>query len=568
MAVIAVSTDLSAAYASGVGEVTNADAVTSFAECTGTGGTFSENYGDMKTVQEETDVFIQGTQAVSGQYTTNNAERGGIFYNSGTITVPSGGAALIWMWWLAPAALDTYANAGQFALFGSASSAFEVFGVSGNNLDPAPLGGWYCYAIDPAVATKYEDVGSPSGIAYIGGGISATKQARGLTHFAIDAIRIGRCYCLVTDGLGGNDGTFAEIVSTLEAEGSGSFGIFDSQYGAFYMQGLLQFGDNSSATGECDFADSNAVINIRNTPQVSSTFNRIEIQNDSGSTASNVSWTNCVFNNIGTQNAVAATASRGDLEVIDDTANLDITGCSFTDMGTFIFGSVSTMINTTFRRCSLITQNGATFTGCIIDASDSSIALEADDVDLITGCTFISDGTGHAVDLGVLTSNTTVTWDNALTSSTTEWDGSNQEDVTGPSGGANNAILVDIDSPYLLTVNVTGDTPNVQNLGTGDVTIASSVTLTLAVIDSAGGYITTSNARIEETDGTLIAQSAANTGANSNIFTTGYSGGSATVVVKVRDSSGGTRYLPYKASSGAATGFSITVTLAEDTIAS
>ncbi len=39
MAVIAVSTDLSAAYASGVGEVTNADAVTSFAECTGTGGT-------------------------------------------------------------------------------------------------------------------------------------------------------------------------------------------------------------------------------------------------------------------------------------------------------------------------------------------------------------------------------------------------------------------------------------------------------------------------------------------------------------------------------------------------
>jgi len=409
MAVVTVDTDLSVANG---GTINDATSATGWSEPTGSGTVSGLTYADMKSIQTEPDVYIEGTGSISGAWTTNSPERGGIIYNNNGTTVPTDGAILIWAWWIAPLSLDPYATAGIGGLIGDAANSLKVYRLSGNNIDPAPAGGWYCYAINPTNTTAvYENVGSaPSAtVNYIGASLGGPgAQSRGLTHFAVDAIRVGRCQTLVTGGTGADtDAAFDLIVSGLDAIDSGAFGIFSSQAGAYFMQGLLQLGDNTSGTGEVVFNDTNKVINIRNTPAVNANFNRIEIQNGS-SASSSVTMSGCTFNNLGIGNPIATTASRGDFVVTDTTATVSLTGCAFNDMGTFDLGSGTTASNTSFRRCETITQNGAALTDCVINASVSTVAVIANNPSNITGCSFASSGTGYAIE-GFPTANTAET---------------------------------------------------------------------------------------------------------------------------------------------------------------
>jgi len=110
MATVSVSTDLSGAYSGGYGTVTDASVITNWIEPVGMGSVSGEDYADMKSIQTESDVYIEGSGSISGAYTSNAPDRGAIIYNS-TITVPTNGAILVWMWWIAPPALDTYSVA-------------------------------------------------------------------------------------------------------------------------------------------------------------------------------------------------------------------------------------------------------------------------------------------------------------------------------------------------------------------------------------------------------------------------------------------------------------------------
>ena len=487
MAVVSVTTDLSS------GLVDDASNVATWQEITGTGGTTGHNYADMKSIQDEADVYIQGTASVSGGYTTNGPERGSIITDNGSgISLPTDGAILVWQWWISPAALSTYANGGMFVAIGDTATTHEIFSVGGSDLDPSPLGGWYCYAVDPRAATLFENIGSPDSTTFrwIGGGIAATQQSRGLTHYAIDAVRWGRCQALVVGGTGADaDATFKSVSDVLQPT-SVSYGIFDSISGAYYMQGLLQLGDNTSGTGECDFTDANRIVNIRNTPQVGANFNKIEIQNGS-TTASNISWTGCSFNNIGTNNTVAASASRGDLVVTDTTANVDITGCTFSDMGTFDFGSGTTLLDSTFARCETVTQGSAVIDGCSFDDSFSAVALSSNVAGDVDNCTFTGDGTttpGHAIEYTGSLTTQTITWNHTLvnTGNQSVWEGSTTAGRTGPDAANNNAaVKMNIASGNTVTLSVeSGTIPTVYNTGSGTLVIsANEYTLTVTVKD-------------------------------------------------------------------------------------
>jgi len=466
-------------------------------------GTWDESsnsaWDDAGPPDDETNFYINYTNCISAQFTKTG--QGTIMYDDEGTThaVDTDGAVLIWYFWASPASLSTYANGGLKILVGSGFGAFNAWDCGGSDFEPNPLGGWYCYAINPAIGSADDTVGTPGAAPYDVFGIAtnATAQARGYPS-AVNAIRVGRCTLEVTDGQAGSYGTFAGMES-FDTSTNARYGLFQNIGGAYRWQGLMSLGVSATSV---DFRDGNVSIAVANTPNVTANFNKIEIHNSS----SNVEWDNVIMTSPGVSNTVAATASAGKFEVIDN-ATVAFNGCSFTDMDTFIFngGTNDNTINTTtFRRCNTITQGGAIMDGCIFDDTDSttaalvSTAATIGDLGSNSPNTFFGDGTttpGHAVDMGSYTTTGTVNWynilDNGVTNSA-EWEGSTQAATAGPQGDANAAIKVNVTSGNALKISVaSGATiPTVYNTGTGTVEItANEVTLTITVKDIDTGSV-------------------------------------------------------------------------------
>jgi len=125
---------------------------------------------------------------------------------------------------------------------------------------------------------------------------------------------------------------------------------------------------------------------IQNTNKVTANFNTFEVKQ----ATSRVDLTSISITALGT-------VSKGRW-LTTDNADVNIESCVFTDMNTFTFLANSTILNTTFRRCGIVTQGAAVFTGCKFDSASDTKALAVDTIANITNTTFISKGTGYAIE--------------------------------------------------------------------------------------------------------------------------------------------------------------------------
>jgi hypothetical protein len=258
----------------------------------------------------------------------------------------------------------------------------------------------------------------------------------------------------------------------------------------------MQLGDTPAASA-VDFRDSNKNIFINFTPKVTRNFNMVEILNSN----SYVSMTNFTFQVVDTD-----TASRGWFRMTDP-ATLYLDNCTFIDMDRFIFRYVSNPVEITssaFRRCNYIVQNGATFDACTFNSSPSAIAFLADDISLISNSDFISDGTGHAIELTTDHAGNSYTFDgNTFTAYTSANGSTGNEAIYNNSGGA-------------VTINLTNTNsiPSYRNGTNASTTVNLTVTLTLTGIVS-GSEVRIQTARgsapsgaelfhVETTDGTDV----------------------------------------------------------------
>lgn len=430
-------------------------------------------WDDAGAMVDDGNLYYNGTACVSAQFTKDGV--GTIMYEHGsTFTVPTDGAVLVWHLWAAPPALATETNGGVRILVGNSLGDFHGWNASGNDSAPAPKGGWYQYAVDPSQAHDYlvGTVASPYDT--VGMAVSATAQARGNPN-ACNAIRHGRCAAQYTVGDLSTPATFAGFAA-LDNASSAKWGLLQDVEGGYKQQGLQSFGLSATAVY---FKDANVNITIENTKNTSVNFNRYEVHNAS----STLDWTAISISSLGTN-------SKGQFEVIDN-ATVNKSACTFTDMSTFKYLSNSTVTSSIYRRCETITQSGSTFDGCLITNCVSTVSILADNLSLITGCTFESDGSNHAVNLGTISTDTSVTWANNVSSYASS---------NGSTG--NEVILVNVASGITLTINVTSGytSPTYYNTGTGTVTIVSSVTLTV------GGVRSSSDIFIYKTsDKTLLA---------------------------------------------------------------
>jgi len=334
--------------------------------------------------------------------------------------------------------------------------------------------------VDPTI-TADATVGTPNtttaqfGVRW---NVPATGPTRGFP-FAIDAIRRGRTLT-ITDGDSGGYATFVLAAAENDSQ-TNRWGLFQEVDGGYLQQGLFLMGTASLAV---DFRDANRNIAVANTKKVGVNFNEFEVRN----AGSNVEWTNIVIAPLGT-------TSRGRF-VNSNNASITKVGCSFTRMDTFVYGSNSTLIDTTFRQCALVTQAGAALSRCTFEESRATTALLSNNPSLVSGCTFVSDGTGHAIEI---TASGSYTFDNNEFSGYAGSDGSTgNEAIYNNSGGA-------------VTLNVSGGIGvySVRNsAGSTTTIIQGAVTLTVTVLDSANTPVENARVLVRAVAGGLLPANA------------------------------------------------------------
>lgn len=423
------------------------------------------------TIGIETDHYVVSTASISKIFNATGV--GGLgFLNGSTVLVPADGAVYMWTNFLAPNAISVQSLGGMQILVGNTSANYKRFYVYGDDI--VPYGGWQVNAVNPA-NTASATQGTPNGTwQYFGMAANVEAAVARGYPLAWDAVRAGRGSIEITNGdLANGYATFAGAAAANDSNTVGAYnrwGIFSYSNGTYTLQGRLSLGIAGTAV---DFRDSNRAIFIKNTEFVTAAFNQIEILN----AASRVDWTGISISSLGT-------LSKGRV-IVSANADVNIDNCSFTDMDSFSFLSNSTINNTTFRRCGLVTQGAAVLDNCIFDNPSGAVALvsaSTTDVDNITNCTFTSDGTGHAIELGG--SAATFTFTGNLFIGYAASNGS-----TG-----NEAIYVNI-ATGTVTINISGggSTPSIRTAG-ATVVVNNSKTLTLT------GLITGSDIVIKASD--------------------------------------------------------------------
>lgn len=451
-----------AAYTTDLSDITLAETTTGWAALGGGAAGLDQN----------ADSSMQGSFGVGKQI--SNSEKGQVFDNGAGVSIAAGRHVFTWLFLTTPGLADTIANRGLTVAIGNTTGNYCKYHVEGNNTYGAAGRVAKCYPVDPSVYTANTgsspyrtQVGTPNGTFQVFGGLAnITATVKGF-NLVVDAIRHGTGV-YVTGGDGADpDATFAGIQAQNDAIAN-RWGVFTGVGGGYELQGRLAIGQNNAGTATaCVLTDSNKTITIPENPHVASGFNQVIV--DHASTV--LTLANVTFQSLGA-------TSPGTFTVTSNNPTVDLTGCNFLNMGAFTLRGNTTATGCAWRNgTAAMTVNGATLDACILADFTSAVTLNATTTDLanITDCTFESDGSNHAIDLGTVSSTTSVNWSNFLVG---------YASTDGSTG--NEAILVNVASGQTLTINVGAgySIPSVYNTGTGTVTVVSGqVTTTITVKD-------------------------------------------------------------------------------------
>jgi len=418
------------------------------AEDTGSWIEFTNMSGGGAPAEDDGDNEIQGLYMTS--QTCNTTGLVSVGKVRAAVTVPAGSVFLVWHQLSSPGAMESYASGGLRLVVGTDADNWKAWAVGGKLVPPNPYGGWQNNPIDPSFTPYEYSYGTPpSGTSFAAVGSAVNLAAsifKGNPH-QCDAIRYGRAEARFSGGETANYATFPGFATVNDYNDAGNgynrWGLIQAVLGGFLWKGLITLGYGSLV----DFRDSNRLIFIQDTRKVASGFNKIEIKQS----GSRVDWTDITFKNA----SPSTTASKGMLEVIDD-CDVNIDSCSFIDMSTFIFQATSTILTSTFRRCGQVTQGTGVFTDCLFANSTAAVALLSNDIEKITGCTFESAGTGHAVRYRPIGAGP---FD-------VDWSGNQDSSYAGTDGSTGNeTILIDpVTTDADITINVVGgsSTPTIM----------------------------------------------------------------------------------------------------------
>ena len=452
----------------------------------------------------DSDNAIQGTTAFVALTPTQNDREVSLLANNGAnLNIPITEVLTLYGYHSVPGILGTTSETppGAMVIVGTSLANISTYIVDGS--DTYYEGGWRNYVVDLSNTPT-----GPDNSGGTGNGVTNGNQYFGIAYhqntgpnraspYNLDAVRTGRMILSCQGGTNAavdnanplsstaanfpqaaafddhNTGGALSIGGTSQTLVDGGFHRFAQVRflnGVYLCQGIVRLGV-TGLTNEIYFNDSSRSVAFNDNNLTYADFNRLEVVN----AVSTVILDSMSFSALGS-------TARGNFEMVDN-ATVDIDGCSFLDMGTFIFQSNATIDDTAFRRCNLITSGSAAFTNCTFSRSNATSATSATTTEDFDNCTFISDGTGYAIDLGNFSGTSTM----AVNCTFTGYDPGT--DANGGAGGnANSAIRVNLQNTTdELTINVASGTgvPTIDNVGAaGTVTVQQSVNYTIENIRS------------------------------------------------------------------------------------
>ena len=362
------------------------------AESTSDGGTWAAIGGGNITLGAGPDFAMQGTNCVDARI--SNTDKGpGV--PTGTQTLGASDHIFTWVFLATPGLTNTLQNGGVTVAIGNSVSALVKYHVEGNDTFGAAGRVARCYPIRPVnsantSAPNYRTLlGSPNGtISFFGATTNISGSVRG-SNIGVDAIRRGTGV-YITAGDSSTPATFAGAATENDLIAN-RWGVISSIAGSSYeLQGRFVVGQNTSGTPTTAyFVDSNKNILLTDTPHAQSDFTQIII--DEASTVFNLSNINI---------EAGGTTNPGKLVFNNASTTSTLNNCGFIKIGETVLRAGVTVTSSAWREAGKITLNGATISGSAIRNSTATTALlVGSSVSTLSNTSFVSSGTGHAIEI-------------------------------------------------------------------------------------------------------------------------------------------------------------------------
>jgi hypothetical protein len=500
-----------------VGEVVNtADAVTGF------------NVGNISTdddnVQGTGAIGLKAVTGVNEIYTTTLGATAPYAFNSGQ---PEFGYHMI-IWFNTKTPIN-------------ATSGLQV--VMGNGTDrgrwyvqPAGFykGGFLTRVINPAAAFDIIAAGTwtvganpaqLSNVTQVGGAINSSVAIMGnFNNIQLDQFTIG-LGVRADAGTVGVPNTFETV--RVQDEDTSFWGWWSSSVGSVVGKGKLFIGP-ATGTAVSVFNASAFKVVFAN-ERVSSTFYEINTRGAN----TDVTW------NLGNISASLASAARWGLTIQSDTKTFSDTNGVWSGAGAIVLNATSTLTGTTLVDCTSLALTGALLSSCSILNANTATGvgfITAANPARIQNCRF-TFSVGHAI---------TLTTPGTYTFTGNEFanygaDATNSAAIYNNSGGA-------------ITLNIVGggDTPTIRNGAGASTTVNNAVTLELTgLIAGSRVYVRNTTDAVD-----LYNEIEATTTFSKSLNFTGIK----SLLVRVRNASGATKYKPFETTGTlTSTGFSAVV---------
>lgn len=447
-------------------------ALLSTCNATSAGGTWTGG----NAITTETDLLKYGTACVA--YTCRTAATHTLNFAPSPAVNLTTGSPIIRLWfWSYQKFAATASNGIRFYIGDGTNTAY--WNVLGGDTYP---GGWYMVAVDTSTTQTSGTKPNMSAVTRIGLECITTGTTKNAPSTYVDHLH--RADGLIAYGDAGTSTPFrlADLF-TADDTLSTAWGFTKPITTVYFASGAYTIGDSGS--NNTLFAADDQVLVFDTSPMANGSFGVSFLQ---GTGTTEVALTRTTIKAASVkfdldcsdvlESFVASGCSFIGARVISLAAGQTFDGCSFVNCGTSTIANAP--LGCSFILCDAITISGSGYLdGCTIDSSIASSAVIAANLDDVDGCTFISDGTGHAVNLGTIAATTTMGWNCML---------SGYAATSGSTG--NEAILVSVASGQTLTINVAAgaSTPSVYNTGSGTVSVVSGqVTLTVTVKDLLTG---------------------------------------------------------------------------------
>lgn len=415
----------------------------------------------------DTELFKTGTGAIGA---TMHDTIDDVWYEApGTFDLSADNTVLrIWLFCVVIGQMENDAYPGVLLRLGDGTNT-AFWNITGSD---SYEGGWLMLQVDVGLTPDSGTAPNLTLVNECGVKINLDQNVRNNNNTWVDKVHFTATGYTAYGGTSSDKIGLSEIVTADAAAGWGITQLFNS---IFFLTAPITVGDSSNTTYFEMDGDTAVFIDDR----VDSTF--FEFAATGAST--NISMLNSAISasgqpfkfdcgNINALSIVGTNITNARLVVFYD-GNV-VEGSVFTDV------DASTIANDpdgcTWNLSGLITVSATgSLNNCIINESTGTVAVSIATLDRLDKNTFNSDDTGHAVNLGTISSTQSMVWDNT------------DNDYTASSSG-NETILVNVDSGITLTINVASgaSTPSVYNTGTGTVNVVSgSVSIDIHVEDQS-----------------------------------------------------------------------------------